>query len=78
MRPKLEKLSQQVDRILEHIINDHKETRSRRAKQGLAEAEEDLIDCLLKFEDNDGDMDFHLTSDNIKAIVLVCNLCFFR
>ncbi|WJX37487.1 hypothetical protein P8452_25247 [Trifolium repens] len=70
MRPKLEKLSQQVDRILEHIINDHKETRSRRAKQGLAEAEEDLIDCLLKFEDNDGDMDFHLTSDNIKAIVL--------
>ncbi|PNX71407.1 cytochrome p450 71d11-like protein [Trifolium pratense] len=70
MRPKLEKLSQQVDRILEHIINDHKEMRSRRTKQGLAEAEEDLIDCLLKFEDNDSDMDFHLTSDNIKAIIL--------
>ncbi|KAK2387011.1 cytochrome P450 71D11 [Trifolium repens] len=69
MRPKLEKLSQQLDRILENIINDHKEIRSRRAKEGLAEAEEDLIDCLLKFEDSDSDMYFHLTRDNIKAII---------
>ncbi|CAK8565721.1 unnamed protein product [Lathyrus sativus] len=70
MRPKLEKLSQQVDRILERIIDDHKETRSRRDKQGLAEADEDLIDSLLKFHDNDRDTDFHLTSDNVKAITL--------
>ncbi|GAU23751.1 hypothetical protein TSUD_128550 [Trifolium subterraneum] len=70
MRPKLEKLSQRLDRILENIINDHKEIRSRRAKEGVAEAEEDLIDCLLKFEGCDNDMYFHLTQDNIKAIIL--------
>ncbi|XP_004506687.1 cytochrome P450 71D11-like [Cicer arietinum] len=70
MKPKLEKLSQHVDRILGHIINDHKEERSRRAKEGVAEAEEDLIDVLLKFEDSSNDLDFYLTSDNIKAIIL--------
>jgi cytochrome P450 len=73
MRPKLEKFSQHLDRIMENIINDHKEIRSRRAKEGVAEVEEDLIDCLLEFEDSDSDMDFHLTPDNIKAIILVCN-----
>jgi cytochrome P450 len=72
MKPKLEKLSQQVDMILEHIINDHKEAISKRGKEGLAEAEEDLIDCLLKFEDSGSDMDFNLTTDNVKAIILVC------
>jgi cytochrome P450 len=73
MRPKLEKLSQQIDRILEKIINDHKDTRLRKANEGVAEAEEDLIDCLLKFEDSGSDKYFHLTTDNIKAIILVCN-----
>ena len=72
MKPKLEKLSQQVNRILEHIINDHKEAISKRGKEGLAEAEEDLIDCLLKSEDSGGDMDFNLTTNNVKAIILVC------
>jgi hypothetical protein len=74
MKPKLKKLSQQVDRILGHIINDHKEEMSKRAKEGLAEVEEDLIDCLLKFEDSGSDMGFNLTTDNIKAIILVCTL----
>lgn len=73
MRPKLEKLSQQLDRILEYIIDDHKETRSRRDKQGLTEEDEDLIDSLLKFHDNGRDTDFRLTSDNVKAIILVYN-----
>ncbi|KAL5077385.1 hypothetical protein RYX36_016369, partial [Vicia faba] len=70
MRPKIEKLSQQVYKILEHIINDHKEARSRRDKQGLADEDEDLMHSLLKFHDNERDSDFHLTSDNVKAIIL--------
>ncbi|WJX37488.1 hypothetical protein P8452_25248 [Trifolium repens] len=70
MRPKLEKLSQQLDRILEKIINDHKDTRSRKANKDVAEAEEDLIDCLSKFEDSGSDEYFYLTTDNIKAIIL--------
>ncbi|KAK2387010.1 cytochrome P450 71D11 [Trifolium repens] len=70
MRPKLEKLSQQLDRILEKIINDHKDTRSRKANKDVAEAEKDLIDCLSKFEDSGSDEYFYLTTDNIKAIIL--------
>ncbi|KAJ1441269.1 Cytochrome P450 [Sesbania bispinosa] len=77
MRPKLEKLHQKVDRILEKIINDHKEARSR-AKKVLVEAEEDLIDVLLKFEDSSSDQDFHLTSNNIKAIILVSIVSVFK
>ena len=77
MKPKLKKLSQQVDRILGHIINDHKEAMSKRAKEGLADEEEDLIDCLLKYEDSGSDMGFNLTTDNIKAIILVSSLFFF-
>ncbi|MCI42080.1 cytochrome P450 71D11-like, partial [Trifolium medium] len=50
MRPKLEKLHKKIDRILEIIINDHKETKSR-TKDCLFEGEEDFIDVLLKFED---------------------------
>ncbi|XP_057433652.1 cytochrome P450 71D11-like [Lotus japonicus] len=69
MRPKLEKMHQIVDKILENIINDHKETRPRE-KEALNEAEEDLIDVLLKFEDRNNDMGFRLTSNNIKAIIL--------
>ncbi|RHN41016.1 putative cytochrome P450 [Medicago truncatula] len=70
LKPKLEKLSQQVDRILGRIITDHKETISRRENEGLPEAEEDLIDCLLKFVESGSDMDFELTTDNVKAIIL--------
>ncbi|XP_027341146.1 cytochrome P450 71D11-like [Abrus precatorius] len=68
MRPRLEKLHQKLDRILEIIINDHREAKSR-TKEGLVEGVEDLIDALLKFEDSSSGMDFHLTSKNIKAII---------
>ncbi|KAJ1441268.1 Cytochrome P450 [Sesbania bispinosa] len=71
MRPKLEKLHQQVDRILDNIINDHKEVKLR-TKEGLVEeGEEDLIDVLLKFEDSSSDLDFLLTKRNIKAIIFL-------
>ncbi|RHN67335.1 putative cytochrome P450 [Medicago truncatula] len=67
-RPKLEKLHQKVDRILEMIINDHKEKNSG-DKEGLVGGE-DLTDILLKFEDgSDNNLDFCLTKNNIKAII---------
>ncbi|XP_057435707.1 cytochrome P450 71D11-like [Lotus japonicus] len=72
MRPKLEKLRHQLDKILENIINDHKEARSR-AKEALVEAKGDLIDAILKFQEtdsSDSNLDFHLTTNNIKAIIL--------
>jgi hypothetical protein len=71
MRPKLEKLHKKIDRILDIIINDHKETKSR-TNNCLVEGEEDFIDVLLKFEDgSSSDLDFCLTMRNIKAIIFV-------
>ncbi|GAU23764.1 hypothetical protein TSUD_128690 [Trifolium subterraneum] len=69
MRPKLEKLHTKIDRILDIIIDDHKETKSR-SKDCLVEGEEDFIDVLLKFEEGSSrDQDFCLTKRNMKAII---------
>ncbi|XP_014519373.1 cytochrome P450 71D11-like [Vigna radiata var. radiata] len=70
LRPKLERLHGQVDRILGDIISEHKEAKSK-GKGGQGEAEEDLVDVLLKFQDgNESNKDICLTIDNIKAIIL--------
>ncbi|RDY01960.1 Cytochrome P450 71D11, partial [Mucuna pruriens] len=70
LRPKLERLHLQIDRIMENIINEHKEAKSK-AKEGQGEAEEDLVDVLLKFQDgNDGNQDICLTINNIKAVIM--------
>ncbi|XP_068495076.1 cytochrome P450 71D11-like isoform X3 [Phaseolus vulgaris] len=68
IRPKLERLHQQVDQIMEGIINEHKEARSE-AKDYERETE-DLVDVLMQYEDG-SNQDFTLTRNNIKAIILV-------
>jgi len=71
LRPKVERLHKQIDHILEGIINEHKEAKSK-AKEGHGEAQEDLVDVLLKFQDGgDSNQDICLTNNNIKAIILV-------
>lgn len=73
LRPKLERLQRQTDQILENIINEHKEVKSK-VKEGQGESEEDLVDVLLKFEDGNGNnQDICLTKNNIKAIIQVRN-----
>lgn len=68
LKSKLEMLRQQTDGMLEEIINEHKE-RKARTKTGNVEAEEDLVDVLLKLQDSDAE--FPLSDDNIKAVILV-------
>jgi hypothetical protein len=69
LRPKLERLHSEIDQILEDIIIEHKEAKS---KEGQGEVGEDLVDVLLKFQsDNGNDQDICLTDNNIKAIILV-------
>ena len=68
LRPKLERLHQQADQILENIINDHKEAKSK-AKGDDSEAQ-DLVDVLIQYEDG-SKQDFSLTKNNIKAIIQV-------
>ncbi|KAG4944207.1 hypothetical protein JHK82_048351 [Glycine max] len=70
LRPTLEALFQRTDQILEDIINEHREAKSK-AKEGHGEAEEEgLLDVLLKFEDgNDSNQSICLTINNIKAVI---------
>ncbi|KAL2946311.1 hypothetical protein AAZX31_20G006500 [Glycine max] len=70
LRPKLDIIHEKIDRILGDIINEHKAAKSK-AREGQDEAEEDLVDVLLKFKDgNDRNQDICLTTNNIKAIIL--------
>ncbi|KAL5737432.1 hypothetical protein ACOSP7_030193 [Xanthoceras sorbifolium] len=67
MKSKAEKLHQQRDRILEDILNEHRE-RKQNTKTGQREADEYLVDVFLRLQ-KDGDLDFPLTNNNIKAVI---------
>jgi cytochrome P450 len=69
VRPKLEKMHKDADRIMEKIITEHKAKKTA-AKAEEAATEEDLVDVLLKFHEH-GDSEFSLTNNNIKAVILV-------
>ncbi|KAG4948246.1 hypothetical protein AAZX31_15G048700 [Glycine max] len=60
---KLEKVHRVTDRVLQDIIDEHK-NRNRSSEE--REAVEDLVDVLLKFQK---ESEFRLTDDNIKAVI---------
>ncbi|KAI7738833.1 hypothetical protein M8C21_011714 [Ambrosia artemisiifolia] len=66
MRGKLMNIYGKIDKMLDSIIFDHQECRGdgRQADQN-----EDLLDVLLRLKD-DGGLQFPLTYDNIKAVIL--------
>ncbi|PQM33656.1 cytochrome P450 71D11-like [Prunus yedoensis var. nudiflora] len=69
IRPKLERLHKETDRIMENIIKEHKKDRAT-SESGEGKAEEDLVDVLLKFQERGNGFEFSLTTDNIKAVIL--------
>ncbi|XWS09692.1 hypothetical protein CRYUN_Cryun39dG0010900 [Craigia yunnanensis] len=66
LRLKVKKLHQDNDRIFENIIHEHKERRTR-AKGRDEEAEEDLVDVLLRLQEQD---EFPLADNDIKSVIL--------
>ncbi|KAL5549497.1 hypothetical protein UlMin_004728 [Ulmus minor] len=68
IKPRVQKLHNEADRIIENIISEHKKGKEA-TKSGGDETREDLIDVLLKFQ-KQNDVGFSLTTDNIKAIIL--------
>ncbi|XP_020239685.1 cytochrome P450 71D9 [Cajanus cajan] len=61
LKPKLEKLHQQADQIVQNIINERREAKSSAAQGQDEDMEEVLLDVLLKQE--------FLSDDNIKAVI---------
>lgn len=68
-RRKLEALHRTTDGILQSIVDEHRE-RMNSTTGGKVEADDDLVDVLLKLQ-VDGDLELPLTDDNIKAVILV-------
>ncbi|XVF70842.1 hypothetical protein PTKIN_Ptkin11bG0194300 [Pterospermum kingtungense] len=69
MRIKLEKLHQASDRILENIVEEHKEKRNKISINEQVEGvEADLVDVLLELQQQ-GDFEFLLTNDAMKAVI---------
>ncbi|KAI3408484.1 uncharacterized protein J3R85_020225 [Psidium guajava] len=71
MKRKLDKIKRKYDEILNTILADHKMQR----EQCLSRPEdtpdkEDLVDVLLRLQKSD-EIGFHLTTDNIKGVILV-------
>ncbi|XP_076881784.1 premnaspirodiene oxygenase-like [Bidens hawaiensis] len=64
MRRGLTKIHSKIDKILDGIISDHQGRGG-----GQTELNEDLLDVLLRLKD-DGGLQFPLTYDNIKAVIL--------
>ncbi|KAM0063805.1 putative premnaspirodiene oxygenase [Helianthus debilis subsp. tardiflorus] len=64
-RPKLEKIHQRIDKILNDIILEHNKTR----EEGKGDTDHLLGDVLLKVQEY-GNLEVPLTIDNVKAIIL--------
>ncbi|KAI5334196.1 hypothetical protein L3X38_024329 [Prunus dulcis] len=77
MRPKLERLHKEADRIMGNIIKEHQGDMVT-TKSGEGEAEEDLVDVLLKFHVHGNELEFSLTTENIKAVILASNFWKYR
>ncbi|KAF9588458.1 hypothetical protein IFM89_010217 [Coptis chinensis] len=63
----LQKITQKIDTIFNDIVNEHRENRIR-VKAKLGEIEEDLIDVLLRLEE-ENDFEFAIDNNNIKAVI---------
>ncbi|KAL9444647.1 hypothetical protein AB3S75_017771 [Citrus x aurantiifolia] len=66
IKPESERLHQELDKILGNIINEHKEGKAL-GKTVEGEAD-DLVHVLLRCQEN-GELGFNLTTENIKAAI---------
>lgn len=71
LRPKLEKIHQRFDKMLDDIIGEHK------AHVEGKDVDHLLVDVLLKVQKH-GNLEVPLTMDNIKAVILVSKDVYLR
>lgn len=79
-RRKLETLHLEMDKILESIINEHQKNLDSSTGGDGEAREEDLVDVLLrlKHRGESGDLQFPMTNNNIKAVILVGIFAYFH
>jgi hypothetical protein len=65
MKAKLEKIHRKIDKILENIVHEHREN-----QMSASAEQEDFVDLLLGLQQS-GKLEFPITTNNIKAIILV-------
>ncbi|KAI9185147.1 hypothetical protein LWI28_004701 [Acer negundo] len=68
IKSQLEKMHQEADQIVENIINDHKMGKTTLELGKNEKNHDDLVDVLLKVQE-DGDGEFRLTTENMKAVI---------
>lgn len=68
MKAKIVKVHAEADKILENIINEHRESRIGMKLENSGE--ENLLDVLLRVQET-GSLGFQITTKNIKAIIWV-------
>ncbi|OAY52256.1 premnaspirodiene oxygenase [Manihot esculenta] len=66
MKPRLEKMYLKLDKILDNIVNEHKQKLANR--KGEPADDEDLVDVLLRLQGS-GRLECPITIDNIKAVI---------
>ncbi|PIA58216.1 hypothetical protein AQUCO_00500272v1, partial [Aquilegia coerulea] len=67
IKSKIKIIHQKVDKILNDIIREHKENRMETFE---GEVEEDLVDVLLRIQERPNVLEFPITIDNVKAVIL--------
>ncbi|KAJ7949844.1 Cytochrome P450, partial [Quillaja saponaria] len=70
LKEKLVDIRQRSSKILDTVINEHKENRRRRAEEGKIQKEqdEDLVDILLRLQES-GTLDIPITTESMKAVL---------
>ncbi|KAK6947050.1 hypothetical protein RJ641_000523 [Dillenia turbinata] len=69
MRAKLEKLHDEIDKTPVNIINEHNESKRAATTHKQDYEEDELVGILLRIQAK-GELEFHLTTNKIKAVIL--------